>query len=116
MIRIENPIVVAVFIVLLIHGVCVLPFIKTERLRVTRSKIVGLLIAFAYCVYYGTLIPLLIFLWPLSFFWFPEYWGKFTGHISGPYIDEKSPPALVAAFGWFFLVPFPIFVAWTMNL
>lgn len=105
----------ALFVVFVV-GVIVLPFIKTERLRITRSKIVALIIMFGYCIYHGSLVPLLVFLWPVSFISFPEYWGNFTGYIRGPHIDEKSPPVLVSALGWFFLVPFPIFVVWIMKL
>ena len=116
MIRIESPIAVATLIIALFVSVGVFPFLKTEHFRLTRPKIAALVIVLGYCIYHGSPIPALIFLWPLSFIWFPEFWGSFTGYIRGPYIDKKSPPIALSAFGWFFLVLFPIFVAWVTHL
>ena len=115
MIQIEHPIVVGLGIVVLVVGVVVLPLIKTERLRVTRSKIAALLLVAGFSVYQGSPLPAFIALWPLSLIWFPEYWGNFRGFIRAPYIDEPSPPIVVSAFGWFFLIVFPIVVVWAVN-
>jgi hypothetical protein len=57
----------------------------------------------------------LIFLWPLSFIWFPEYWGSYTSFLRGQYIDQQTPPILVSFMGWFFLVGFPLMYAWLTN-
>lgn len=45
---------------------------------------------------------------PLGLIWFPEHFGEYTGPTRGAYINQKSPPTLVAAAGWFFLVGLPI--------
>ena len=110
--HLENPAAVFVVFALFAAGLVVYPFIKTERLRVAPSKIVALVIAAGICLYSGTFAVLLALLWPLSFIWFPEYWGAYTGFIRGPYIDEKSPPNLVTLIGWLFLVAFPLFLWW----
>jgi len=112
---ITNPVAVFVALTLFLAGLVVYPFIKTERFRVTPSKIVAPVIAIGICIYNGTIAFLPVFLWPLSFIWFPEYWGKFTGFIRSPYIDEKSPPMLVSLMGWFFLVFFPLLFLWISN-
>jgi hypothetical protein len=115
MIRVDNPLVVFVGLVAFVAGLVVYPFVKTERFRVTPSKAVALLVAIAVCVYNGTLAFIVVLLWPLSFIWFPEYWGSYTGFIRGPYIDEKSPPTLVSLMGWSFLVIFPLLFLWITS-
>jgi hypothetical protein len=112
LIRVENPIAVALLVGALVLGVGVFPFFKTKRFRLTASKAAALVIVLGFCVYQRSLLPSLIFLWPLSFIWYPEFWGNFTGYLRGPSIDEKSPPVVVSAFGWFFLIVFPILLMW----
>lgn len=112
MIRIENPLIIFLLLVVVFVGVVVYPFLKTERFRLTTSKVIALLLVVGACVYYQTLWLAFAFLWPVSLIWFPEYWGNYTGFLRGPYIGEKSPPALVAAMGWFFLVIFPLILMW----
>ncbi len=115
MIRFDNPLLLVVVLVLFVAGLVVYPFLKTERFRVTPSKIVALAIAIAISIYNGTIVLLLVFLWPLSFIWFPDYWGNYTGFIRGPVIDQKSPPLLVSLMGWFFLVVFPLLFLWITS-
>lgn len=112
MIRTGNPLLVLLALVLIIAGVVIYPFVRTERFRLTASKAVALVIVIGACAYYRALWPAIVLLWPLSLIWFPEYWGNYTGFLRGPYIDQKSPPALVAAAGWFFLVIFPLLLIW----
>ena len=111
-IRIENSLVRFVLLALFVAALVVYPFVKTERFRITPAKAIALAVALGIAIYNGTFAFLLVFLWPLSFIWFPEYWGAFTGFIRGPYIDEKSPPILVSSMGWFFLVVFPLLFLW----
>ena len=115
MLRINHPLAVSVFIALYVWGLVVYPFIKTERLRVTPSKVVAVAIAVGISIYNGVVVLLMVFLWPVSLIWFPEYWGNFTGSIRGPMIDQKSPPVLVSLMGWFFLVVFPIIFVWMLG-
>ena len=113
--RINHPLAEFAFIALYVWGLVVYPSIKTERLRVTPSKVVALAIAVGISIYNGTFVLLMVLLWPLSFIWFPEYWGNFTGSIRGPIIDQKSPPVLVSLMGWFFLVVFPFILLWMLG-
>ena len=106
MLHLDNPAAVFVVFALFAAGLVVYPLIKTERLRVAPSKIVALVIAAGICLYSGA--------WPLSLIWFPEYWGACRGFIfRGQYIDEESPPILIAWIGWLFLIVFPLFLAFT---
>ena len=114
-IRTENPLAVLLVLAVLVASVVVLPLVKTQRFRLTAAKLTALLIVVGYCVYLWSLLPSVVFLWPLSFIWFPEYWGSFTGFIRGPYINRKSPPIVVAGFGWFFLTVFPLFLLWVSG-
>ena len=114
-VHVDNPLAGFVILVVSVMGLVVYPFIKTERFRVTPSKAVALVVAIGICIYNDTFVFLLVFLWPLSFIWFPEYWGKYTGFIRGPHIDEKSPPILVSLMGWFFLVVFPLLFLWIAS-
>ena len=112
MIQIDDPLAALLVFALLAVGLVVYPLLKTERCSITPSKVIALVIAAGICVYSGTLTLLLVFLWPLSFIWFPEFWGNYTGLIQGRYIDVKSPPLLVSWMGWFFLVVFPALLWW----
>jgi hypothetical protein len=47
---------------------------------------------------------------PLLLIWFPEPLGKYTGPIRHGYIDQETPPGLIRAAGWFFLVGLPLIV------
>ena len=114
MLHLDNPAAVFVVFALFAAGLVVYPLIRTERLRVAPSKIVALVIAAGICVYSGAFAVFLALLWPLSFIWFPEYWGAYRGFIfRGQYIDEESPPILIAWIGWLFLIVFPLFLAFT---
>lgn len=50
----------------------------------------------------------LVLLFPLALIWFPEPIGSITGYIGHGRISVETPPVLVAAAGWFFLVGFPL--------
>ncbi len=52
----------------------------------------------------------LIFLVPLALIWFPEPLGSAMGYLGHSVIDVETPPFLVAAMGWFFLVGLPAIV------
>ena len=51
---------------------------------------------------------LLILLFPLALIWFPEVIGSATGFIGHGVVDSETPPWLVSAAGWFFLVGLPV--------
>jgi hypothetical protein len=114
-IRIDNPLALFAVSALFVVGLVVYPFMKTERFVLTPSKVIALVIALGIVMYSGKLMFFLAFLWPLSFIWFPEYWGNYTGFFRGSYIDEKSPPMLMSLMGWFFLVAFPLLCLWIMS-
>ncbi len=114
-IRIENPVVVAVFIGALVVVFGLYPWMRTPRFRLTPARIAALLIVLGFCVYEQSLIPLLMLLWPLSLIWFSEFWGSYRGFFHMAYIDERSPPIVVATLGWFFLVVFPLLLVWLAN-
>jgi len=115
MIHFDNPVALFAVFAILLAGLVVYPFLKTNRLRITPAKTIALVIAIGIAIYSRTFAFLLMYLWPLSFIWFPEYWSNYTGFLRGPYIDEKSPPILVSSMGWFFLVVFPVLFLWLTN-
>jgi hypothetical protein len=47
-------------------------------------------------------------LFPLALIWFPDVFGNYTGPVRGGYVDQTTPPAFIAAAGWFFLVGLPL--------
>lgn len=52
-------------------------------------------------------------LFPLALIWFPEALGRMTGYVGyGPRINTETPPAIVAACGWFLLLGGPVLVYW----
>ena len=88
-------------------------------MRVTWSKIAALVVALFYVVVCvadlgrsgtprGDLRYLLVLLFPLALIWFPEVIGSATGSIGHGVVDCESPPWLVSAAGWFFLVGLPV--------
>lgn len=93
-------------------AVVVLPLTHSKAARPTLSKVVATGVAIGVCAYWGSLLPAVVFLWPLSLIWFPEYWADYTRPLQGTYIHRKSPPALIAAFGWLFMVLFTVLVMW----
>jgi hypothetical protein len=81
------------------------------------SQVASLLVALGYVIAAtigwrsigATAMVVLILLLPLALIWFAvpigrakDYWYR------GQHIDQESPPVLVAAAGWFFLVGLPI--------
>lgn len=58
---------------------------------------------FALTVAAGTLLP-------LALIWFPESLGGLTGWGSRAPVNRPSPPRLVAAMGWLFLLGLPVLV------
>ena len=94
----------------------------TDAMHITKSKLLALLIA---AVYVGLaarsedariddiLAMAGALLFPLALIWFPEALGSMTGYVGrGGYIDTETPPALVAAAGWFILVGLPVVAYW----
>jgi hypothetical protein len=60
--------------------------------------------------------------WGLPLIWFPGHFGRQTGWIRqigvmrvSRYVDEESPPFLVAAMGWFFLVGLPLVLYYILR-
>ena len=93
-------------------------------MRVTWPKIAALLVVLAYVAVCagdvrtsGTppreLVHLLVLLLPLALIWFPEVIGSATGYIGHGSVDCATPPWLVSAGGWFFLVGLP-FLMWLL--
>lgn len=115
MIHIDNPLAGFVVFALFLAGLIVYPCLKSDRVRITPTKTVAIVIAIGIVIYSGTLVFLFALLWPLSFIWFPEYWGNYTGFLRGSYIDQKSPPVLVSVMGWLFLVGFPLLILWITS-
>ena len=57
----------------------------------------------------GRTFPILLLtFWPLLLIWFPRQFGNFTGYVRFHYIDQKSPPVLIAMMGWLLLVGLPL--------
>ncbi len=88
-------------------------------MRVTWSKIAAIVVALVYVVLsvldvvgsettLWELTYLLVLLIPLALIWFPEVLGSATGFIGHRVVDHETPPWLVSAAGWFFLVGLPV--------
>jgi hypothetical protein len=59
----------------------------------------------------GTLAGGALLLIPLGCIWFPEQLGSYTGYVGrGGDIDTETPPGLVSAMGWFFLIGYPVLI------
>jgi hypothetical protein len=59
----------------------------------------------------GSLAGGALLLLPLALSWFPEQLGNFTGYVGrGGDIDTETPPGLVSALGWFFLLGYPVLI------
>ena len=84
-------------------------------MNVTVSKVVALGIAAVYVVAGFALEKSWAFaltvaggvLLPLALIWFPEFIGSLTGWGTRARVDQPSPPRLVAAAGWVFLLGLP---------
>ena len=94
-------------------------------MRVTLPKIAALLVASGYVAISVAgvagspsarheLAYLLLLLFPLALIWFPEAIGSATGFIGHGFVDRETPPWLVSAAGWFFLVGFPLLL-WLLG-
>ena len=86
-------------------------------MHVTISKMIALAIATAYVIAGFALEKSWTFaltvaagaLLPLALIWFPDKIGKAKGYwYNHEYIDQESPPVLIAFAGWFFLVGLPV--------
>lgn len=88
-------------------------------------KIVAILIAVGYFIAMivaehgitkGSLAGGALLLLPLALIWFPEQLGSFTGYVGrGGDIDTETPPGLVSALGWFFLLGYPVLIYYLLN-
>jgi hypothetical protein len=104
------PVVFLIAFAILIFCI-VMPGIRSQGIRATPMKVAALVFALGVAIYSRS--PGCIFLLgPLSLVWFPETWGNYTGYFRGPYIDQKTPPALISIMGWIFLVGFPLLFLW----
>ena len=94
-------------------------------MRLTLPKIAALIVAVSYVVVCvrdpersgmrpEDLRYFLVLLFPLALIWFPEVIGSATGFIGHGAIDYETPPWLVSAAGWFFLVGLPALL-WRMS-
>lgn len=75
----------------------------------TRSATVALTAALAMTVAEGVESGLILLVGSslaLALIWFAEPLAAFTGHIGFRHIARRSPPGLVRAFGWLFLMVF----------
>ena len=85
-------------------------------MQVTVARVVSLAIAAAYVIAGFALEKSWTFaltvtagmLLPLALIWFPESLGDLTGWGTRAPIDRPSPPGLVAAAGWLFLLGLPV--------
>ena len=88
-------------------------------MQITKGKVLSLLVSVGYFVaaiilhLHGEPITVIFgcfaLLLPLTFIWFPDELGNFTGFISPmDFIDSKTPSFIVSCVGWFFLVAFPV--------
>jgi hypothetical protein len=111
----QHPLIALLAAALLVGGLIVYPWMKSDRVRVTPSKAVALAMVAGMCAYNGTFVFLLALLWPLSFIWFPEYWSNYTGFIFARNINKTSPPILVTIMGWFVLVVLPSLFWWIAS-
>ncbi len=111
----ENPATLIVLLGVWTFGVVVIPFLKSKSFQLTVGKIAALAVVLGYCAYHQSPFPTFLFMWPVSLIWFPEYWGKYKGSIRGPHIDEPTPPIIVSAFGWFFLIAYPALLLWISS-
>jgi hypothetical protein len=86
-------------------GCFVVPYWRVKQFRPTPWKFASLVVVLGIGIFSRNfLATVFITLWPLSFIWFPEYWGNFTGFFRWSYIDQKTPPVVVSFVGWFFLL------------
>ena len=84
-------------------------------MQVTVGKLVALGIAVAYVVaglvlersWAFALTVAIGAILPLALIWFPEFLGSLTGWGTRAPVDQPSPPRLVAAAGWLFLLGLP---------
>jgi hypothetical protein len=52
----------------------------------------------------------------LAFIWFPVRIGNASDYrVNRQHVDQPSPPLLIAAAGWFFLVGLPAIIWWNWN-
>lgn len=93
-------------------------------MQITFAKILALLITLAYAAIFvvsavaGTHSTAeavvrscegcLVLMVPLALILFPEQIGAATGYIGHSVIDAESPPVIVSAMGWIFLVAIPV--------
>ena len=91
--RVTIPRIAALAIALVYVGISVVSFVKSE----TAPR---------------ELAYLLVLLFPLALIWFPEVIGSATGYIGHGVVDKETPPVLVSAAGWFFLVGLPLLMWW----
>jgi len=87
------------------------------KLRVTLPKLIALAITIAWIVAMrnsGHLMFAALMIWFLTLIWFPEYWGNYMGWMSWHrvYIDQQTPPVVVAVAGWLLLIGFMLLVYW----
>jgi hypothetical protein len=85
-------------------------------MQVTVGRLVSLAIAAAYVIAAFALEKSWTFgltvaagtLLPLALIWFPDFLGGLTGWGTRAPVDRPSPPPLVAAAGWLFLLGLPV--------
>ncbi len=56
----------------------------------------------------AVILAVVILLFPLALIWFPDVFGDYIGPVRRGYVDQKTPPIMIAIAGWFFLVGMPL--------
>jgi hypothetical protein len=56
----------------------------------------------------AAILAVVILLFPLALIWFPHVFGDYIGPVRRGYVDQKTPPVMIAVAGWFFLVGLPL--------
>jgi hypothetical protein len=56
----------------------------------------------------AVILTVVILLFPLALIWFPDVFGDYIGPVRRGYVDQTTPPVMIAIAGWFFLVGLPL--------
>ena len=104
------PIILIAFVIGI--AIIITPGVRSAGVRVTPMKVAALAIAAGIAIYSRSPAIGVLLIGPLSLVWFPEAWGNYTGYFQGQYIDQKTPPVIVAIMGWLMLIGFPLLMLW----
>jgi hypothetical protein len=99
-----------ILFLLLLAVLIVYPYRASSNRRVTAAKIVALVYVLGMYLHNRDFQFLLLALWPISFIWFPEFWGKFRQLFQSSPTAERAHPMVVSLTGWFFLLVLPLLI------